>query len=139
MSYAEWFYVINSRNTVSGIRFVKAELNGQKGIVLFPDDWRQDIYPLLNNVNSAASTYDSNEFDTFTWINLEANGAVFLPAAGERAQTTVFSDYRGRYWTASRSNYNALRMVITDSSIGFNGSYRGYGSSVRLVQDCSAE
>ena len=139
LAQPEWYYVINSRNTSSGIRFVKAELNGQKGLVLFPDDWKQSYYPSLANVNSINASYDSNVFTAFTWIALEANGAVFLPAVGERANTTIYTDYIGRYWTASRSNYYAIRMAFSNSSTSFNSSYRGYGSSVRLVQDCSAK
>lgn len=38
MTQQEWYYVLMTRSTLSGIRFAKANVNGVKGVVLVPDN-----------------------------------------------------------------------------------------------------
>ena len=73
---------------------------------------------------------------------MEENGAVFLPAAGERNRTDVFADRYGMgyYWAATlyKQGTSAYCLAFFDSSrivqnYGFDSNE--YGLSVRLVQD----
>ena len=78
---------------------------------------------------------------------MEANGAVFLPAAGYRTNNSdkeciKLDYYTGNYencyyWTStSSSSTSAYRMVIGNWSPSHNnGGYRYLGCAVRLVRD----
>ena len=133
----EWAYVIDTRSTPSGIRYAKATVNGVNGVVLLPDNWTASIYA-LNNTNGG--DYTSNTITAADWTNvLEANGAVFLPAAGNRYRTSVddVGSY-GYYWSASYYNSNSAYIMNFDSGYLYASDsyykYRYYGRSVRLVR-----
>ena len=138
MTNSEWQYVFEIRNTVSGIRYAKAKVNGISGIILLPDNWNSSIYS-LNNVNTSSANYTSNVISISIWTNtLEANGAVFLPAAGSRYLASIdLVGVCGRYWSASYDdNNNAHALSISDLNLNPNYYfYRCYGLSVRLVRD----
>jgi hypothetical protein len=71
---------------------------------------------------------------------METNGAVFLPAAGNRNGTTLESTgVNGNYWTAtSASNTNAYYMGFASATPSANRSGgRHTGRAVRLVQDAN--
>lgn len=136
----EWVYVFYYRNTSSGIRYAKATVNGVNGVILLPDNWNSSNYSLSCTNNDGAS-FSSNRISQSDWTNrLEANGAVFLPAAGFRGVTGVYdvgSD--GNYWSASYvDSSNAHGAHFGDGYLTpdyWDG--RKFGQSVRLV--CSAE
>ena len=137
----EWNYVINSRNTPSGIRYAKGSVNGVNGVILLPDSWSASTYA-LNYTNASAAPYTGNTITLADWATMEANGAVFLPAAGYRYRDGTHYAYSddGVYWSSSYGyGYSARYMVIgrsnlgTNCFIGDNGSDSGY--SVRLVRD----
>ena len=141
LSDEEWSYVLNTRQTTSGIRYVKARVNYVKGVILLPDDWNP-VYYTLNNINQNNVDFSSNVInDIAQWNNIEQHGAVFLPTAGARDGTTVYNlDYAGNYWSASFYQYNnigdyARHMSFSSSSLGTYNNYRYRGLSVRLVQD----
>lgn len=136
LTQAEWNYVFNIRNTSSGIRYVKAQVNGINGVILLPDNWKTSYFELYN-INDG--TYDSNIIDHSNWCNkLQNNGAVFLPAAGNRIGSTVsFSNTSGDYWSSSHNGEReACEVWFVNSKIktDFSGP-RHYGFSVRLVQE----
>jgi hypothetical protein len=73
---------------------------------------------------------------------MEAAGAVFLPAAGSRSNTTVnFVNDQGYYWstthfsTASTAGTSAKSMSFTDVKLLLptGGFVKSHGFSVRLV------
>lgn len=136
----EWVYVFNTRSTSSGIRYAKAAVNGVNGVILLPDNWSSSNYS-LNNTNSSGASYSSNRISQSDWTNrLEANGAVFLPAAGYRGWTNVYNvGSNGFYWSASYYDSNGAHNVyFYDGSLSPGGWYdRDRGRSVRLV--CFAE
>ena len=140
LTQSEWDYVFNTRNTSSGIRYAKAQVNGVNGVILLPDDWSTAYYSLSSTNNSGAS-FSSNVISASSWTNsLQAHGAVFLPAAGYRNGASVndVGSY-GYYWSASYcSSLSAWRVNFNDGSL-YTGSAgdRYYGLSVRLV--CPAE
>ena len=84
LSKAEWEYVLNTRNTNSGRRFVKATIENVKGIILFPDNWEEEWYSLNYDVGN----YENNIISLSDWTNVfESCGAVFLP---------------NKYWTSTK-------------------------------------
>ena len=129
----EWEYVCFTRNTATGIRYVKANLNGINGLVLLPDDWDVNIF----NTNGS---FNSNIISAAEWETMENAGAVFLPCAGGRTEVSVtqIGSY-GWYWSTSYGNYKcALPKLFYNEDvchcINFNKN-RSLGLSVRLVQD----
>lgn len=134
----EWYYVFYNRLTLSGIRFVKASVNGVFGIILLPDNWDASTYDLYNA--NDAEYYGSNTITATDWTNtLEANGAVFLPAAGNRNVTSVNGvGSNGIYWSSSRFYSEAAYTVgfgYSSLNLGSGfGFYHGWGLSVRLVR-----
>ena len=141
---SEWHYIIYSRNTASDIRYAKAVVNNVNGVILLPDNWEASTYA-LNSTNTYTAYYTSNTISAFDWINiLEANGAVFLPAAGERRNSNndpvVESfDQTGEYWlSSSYSGVSARSLSFTNTSgptYSLAGASRSYGFSVRLVRN----
>lgn len=88
---------------------------------------------------STGGNYESNIITATDWTNtLEANGAVFLPAAGHRFETSVSSvGYQGDYWSSSyNGSYDAYNLNFDSGSLltYYYGIRRSYGYSVRLVQ-----
>ena len=136
LTFEEWRYVLQYRNTISGIRYAKAQVNGINGVILLPDNWNANIYN-LNNPNENTS-FSSNMLSASQWSILEEVGAVFLPAAGYRHGTTVFEvGSQGAYWSSSSCGNGFVYSVGFDTTIGPNvgSSARHYGKSVRLVKD----
>ncbi|MBO7125788.1 MAG: hypothetical protein J6V74_08115, partial [Bacteroidales bacterium] len=87
LTYNEWSYLINSRANASS-KYGVATVNNVNGLVLLPDSWT-----LPNGVtftSGVANDYGSDYYKTVNnysaeeWSKMEANGAVFLPAAGYR-------------------------------------------------------
>ena len=137
LSIQEWQYIFNTRDTESGIRFVKAFVNGMNGVILLPDNWNTDFYA-LNNTNEVEAPYNSNTFALYEWNIIESYGAVFLPAAGWRTGSSLsYGGESGCYWSSTHgSTSTACSIYFENSSFNFDGdSYRGMGYSVRLVQD----
>ena len=130
----EWYYLFYSRPTLSGIRFAKANVNGVNGVILLPNAWEASTYD-LNNTNGG--NYDSNTITAADWTNvLEANGAVFLPAAARRGGTSVHNvDSNGYYWSASYyDSYYAHFLSFGSGDLKTEYYYRYYGRSVRLAR-----
>jgi hypothetical protein len=89
------------------------------------------------------SSYDVEyyaAYQTFTadqWSKLEAAGAVFLPASGERFGSNVYRvQYYGYYWSATEGNSDFVHGLIFYSDVAGMGNCDRYGGvSVRLVKD----
>ncbi len=137
LTQPEWDYVFNTRNTASGIRYARAIVNQVNGVILLPDNWTNTIYA-LNNPNGG--NYNSNSITAEDWANtLEANGAVFLPAAGSRQGTllTYYVGSEGNYWSSSSAGHS------TAYSVSFGSNYlfmavscpKCYSNPVRLVRN----
>ena len=146
LTKSEWEYVLFSRNTLSGIRFVMARLCDVEGIILLPDDWSSSIYTLSN---AYPQHYANNIISTTSqWNTLQNAGAVFLPAAGWRDGIVYHYDYtspnntyhhQGRYWSKSKDNAPYAIEFLDDkycgggSSVIKSGPQAGF--SVRLVRN----
>ena len=142
----EWAYLINFRNTASGIRWAQGNVGDNWGIILLPDSWDSSIYELDNPNGVSNSNIITNE----DWINaFDNNGAIFLPGAGYRYWTQASSPFYNwyfmidtvgiYYWTSTGSDYGAhcahfipnLDIIYGHYDVGL----RCNGFSVRLVKD----
>ncbi len=131
----EWNWVLNTRSTVSGIRYAKATVNSVKGLILLPDNWNSSYYS-LNNTNQSNASFSSNYISQTQWATLEQHGAVFLPAAGSRSGITVTGINTGGYYHASSAGTNTSAsyfMSFLDGSLSTTQTERYQGRSVRLV------
>lgn len=123
---------------------VSGSTNPAHGLVLLPDNWEGNaITPGCDNVSWTANSYTAAE-----WEQMEAAGAVFLPAAGFRTGEYVYNVGTGCcYWSSSQSEEGAAGMTFfrgdnpSVGSIVSVGSIadRYYGFSVRLVQTIRSE
>lgn len=85
MTAAEWAYLINNHTCAAG------KVNGEPGLIILCDGFS---YPegcnTLNPTCVNGSTLPTvnyltyNNYDVASWLKMEANGALFLPAAGRR-------------------------------------------------------
>ena len=110
-------------------------MNGVNGMIILPDVWTLPAGLSFTPGNSAWT----NVYTTAQWEQMEANGAVFLPAAGYREGTIVSNvGQNGYYWSkTSIGGSMAHCLSITSSSLNPRNSSDGYyerGYSVRLVQ-----
>ena len=140
LSKEEWSYVLDERNTPSGIRYAKATVNGVKGLILLPDNWNSSYYK-LDDTNRMGADFDDNVINKADWANkFEAKGAAFLPNAGIRKGSGVNGIGKdGCYW--SSSNYDsagAFAAYIYDRNVNSSKHYfHSNGFSVRLVRNAN--
>ena len=132
----EWSYLFYDRETASGLHFVMAYVNLVCGVILLPDDWDRSIYDFIRPDDDDA-TYFTNSVHISEWSTLEQYGLVFLPAAGRRDGTTVYSaGAKGFYWSSTHGDSYSSRCIYFDNSY-FSPEYgycRAEGLSVRLVR-----
>jgi hypothetical protein len=133
----EWDCVFNTRYTISGIRYAKAEVNGVNGVILLPDDWSSSYYS-LNNTNTNSASYSSNTISASQWNSMEQHGAVFLPITGHRNGTYVnlAGNDDGVYWSATYSDSDSSwELGFTENQLCTSRTIRHQGFSVRLVHN----
>ena len=137
----EWRYLRYSRTNANDLVGV-AQVNGVNGLILLPDNWTCPSGVTFKSGfhSSFGATYYA-AYQTFTaaeWSKLEAAGAVFLPAAGDRHGTNVnWVQTCGDYWSATDENSSIYAYYLDFHSEGAytTGSDRNGGYSVRLVKD----
>ena len=135
MTLDEWEYVLDLRNTPSGIRFAKAQVYGVNGIILLPDNWSSSAY-YLNNVNQTNASFNSNVINSGWDMYMAGIGAVFLPAAGYRDEDRVeMPGSIGVYYTSESTVRKAKAIDFEHNEIGPRSVFRSWGLSVRLVRD----
>ena len=131
LSHEEWEFLLFSR-AYAGDRRGAATVCGVHGMVLLPDSWSGGTF------HAGFDRWSTNVYDASSWADMEAAGAVFLPAAGGRHGTELrLVGAVGDYWSSTPANeYYAYGMYFDDDDVGYNGNdYRYIGRSVRLVQD----
>ena len=138
----EWQYLLFIRNgsTVSGTgnaRFAEATVGSVTGLIVIPDSFTLPTGITMVGINSAESGFSVNTYTTSEWSRLEGNGALFMPAAGDRYGSGVYGvGTYGDYWSSSYGDEGDAYVVYFDG--GIVGVYyygRYYGFSVRLVKD----
>ena len=150
LTNAEQGYIYNSRTgcpTVNGVenaKYAKTKVNGTFGVMVFPDSftWPSSVstVPITAHINIGSGSYsDSENFTLAEWTLLEANGAVFLPAAGYRLGASVsYPGSRGYYWSGTAHGSTAgnaynLRFLSDTNWNPQHNNNRYNGFSVRLV------
>lgn len=142
LTHEEWAYLFEDRNTATGIRYSKAQVNGINGVILLPDDWNATYYS-LNNTNQAEVDFISNTINISQWTALEEHGAVFLPVTGSRyGESYSEQNSEGCYWSSScyfnNSEYLSYFIGFIDANFGCDYiQYPNCGQSVRLVRSCN--
>ncbi len=148
LTYDEWYYLINTRTNASDLQGVaRINLNSDgtqyaNGLILLPDSWT--CPEGVNFKSGFADSYGVDYYATYQtfslaqWQKLEAAGAVFLPASGNRDESNVVYgvQYRGNYWSATpRDSDNASGLFFRSNHAGTGCGNRSDGLAVRLVQD----
>ena len=137
LSSGEWNYLLSSRNNAASL-VGKAKVNGVAGLVLLPDNW---VLPSgCSFTSGTGNNFSANTYTTSQWATMESAGAVFLPAAGRRAGTSMsdVSSY-GDYWSSTPFIFgiiiNAYALDFSGSSVSVTYYGSGCGFSVRLVHN----
>ena len=140
LSYYEWDYLLNTRTNASVLKGV-AQVNGVNGLIFLPDNWTCPAgVTFKSGFHSEMGVDYYAAYQTFTaaeWSKLESAGAVFLPAAGYRFGSSVYSVLNfGNYWSATEPDNNFAYYLLFYSDRAYMGSNdRYYGQYVRLVKD----
>jgi hypothetical protein len=136
LTIAEWNYLLNTRTDASSKRGT-GNINGVGGLIILPDSW---TLPSECSFTSGFTTYDwaHNSYTLAQWAQMEAAGAVFLPAAGNRYGTNDnYVGNLGNYWSSTPFNESSayyMYFYSNDLNVIFS-NFRGYGFSVRPVLD----
>ena len=132
LSLAEWHYLVEYRNQASD-KYSLAQVNGVHGCVLLPDDWN---CPSGLSFIPQSSDWTTNVFSEQQWIQMETNGAVFLPAGGSRNSVAMMDNDRCEYHTTTSShNWASWHYMFNIGFVGDTGYSRTLAAAVRLVQD----
>ncbi len=138
LTRSEWNYLISERKKAEK-KIGNARVNGVYGLVLLPDKWKTPQGLVFKHSNL-------NEYSESEWEQMEANGAVFLPAAGSRNGNFLppgdaFERLgAGAYWSSTIAEFKYSYAVWFDED---EDEYEydcgrvpmSIGLSVRLVQD----
>ena len=145
----EWDYLLDERSDADQLVGVACIQLGEKiyanGLVLLPDDWTcpagVTFKSGFSNTHSVQAYADYQTFTLADWQQLEAAGAVFLPASGFREGSFVgYVQSSGYYWSATPDGSDKAYYMyfISDSYFSYNYSRnRNYGLAVRLVKNYS--
>ncbi len=139
---ADWSYLFQTRDNASE-KYGVAQVAGVNGLIILPDEWTD---PKPNNIEfqsggggSSGSQYYAtlNTYTAADWSKMEANGAVFLPAAGSRYGMAVYAvGVLGYYWSSSADGGGRAWGLRFRSDyvtpLSFDDRY--FGQSVRLVR-----
>ena len=139
LTKSEWDYLFNSRTDASS-KCGTGNINGVGGLIILPDSW---TLPSECSFASGFATINPNTHPDWThnsytlaqWAQMEAAGAVFLPAAGYRNGTRVNNAGFGHYWSSTPLTDVAYYMLFSSYDLRTKFYHRNYGFSVRLVQD----
>lgn len=128
----EWTYLLQTRAN-AGNKYGVACVNGVNGLVILPDIW---VLPNGLSFSSGCTAYTQNVYTAVQWQLMEANGAVFLPAAGYRhLRMWIWGNY-GQYWTSTAWGYPCgYEIDFGSNTLYHNPHNREFANSVRLVRD----
>jgi len=134
LTHSEWHYLRYERIDAD-VLYGVATVNGVNGCVILPDNWTIPFG--VTFISGANGDFSQNIYTTSDWSKMESNGAVFLPAAGNRYSTDVRGvGSFGNYWTISFDELNGADVLNFGSGNVETIKYdRYHGRSVRLVRD----
>ena len=137
LSAAEWDYLLQTRDGAAS-KHGNATVAGNKGLVLLPDKWQ---LPEGLSFTADPTDWTTNTYTAEQWAEMEAAGAVFLPASGNRGNNgtiyNITTNCRGFYWTASASDENRASFLdFREKQVAKNSTdYRSIGYAVRLASN----
>ena len=157
-TYADWSQCVPSNS--SSARYALygyAKVCNRGGIILLPDNF---VDPKTNTSTNANNTdgsliprsivnsdFNTNIYTSDAWDAMEAAGAIFLPAAGQRSGNKVYmndSGYdAGFYWsstsysqiTSTGAIYSMGMYMRANGNTGTGQGPRNSGKSVRLIHE----
>ena len=137
LSAAEWDYLLQTRDGAAS-KHGNATVAGNKGLVLLPDKWQ---LPEGLSFTADPTDWTTNTYTADQWAEMEAAGAVFLPASGRRINGgtiyNITTNSRGYYWTVSASGEDRASFLdFREAQAAKNSTdYRSMGFAVRLASD----
>jgi hypothetical protein len=147
----EWGYLFNTRSTsstnlidygtnteVSNARFVKATVEGQTGIIIFPDTYDHPSSVQLKYINDNSDKgLTNNLLSAYEFGILHEAGAEFLPMAGCYDKTTETIKFAsGQYWSCKTPANDKAYYCKVNVTEGVNNTVsvdKYQGLFVRLV------
>ena len=136
LTQSEWTYVIANRTDARYLRG-SATVNGVNGLILLSDNWT--LPTGVTFTYGGEHGWSQNTYSASDWSKMEANGAVFLPAAGYRGRAGVYYvGSGGNYWSSSANEYYynfAYYLFFHSYGVDPSASSHRCGRSVRLVQN----
>ena len=138
LSKEEWDYIVKGRRNAEQLHS-KCCINNVKGFLLLPDNWVSiEGISIEKVVDADTLPSDVNVFTLEQWKQMEAAGAVFLPAAGANIQPTIKHTNRfGGYCSSTKKDVNNSYILAFHVGPTSYTEYSNnkYGRSVRLVRD----
>ena len=126
----EWNYLIKTRTNADNLKG-QATVADVHGYVLLPDSW---TLPAGLSFSASPNNWTTNVYTAEQWAQMEAAGAVFLPATGYRNPDIVYVDEKGWYWSSDVLNGTAAYdFEFTETNSRVFGSRHYFGQPVRLV------
>lgn len=136
LTYDEWYYLIYTR-TNAAQRYGFGRVGNVNGLIILPDTWTLP----MGLAFTAGNTGWTNIYNASQWQQMEAAGAVFVPAAGFRNMGTLQVSRAGTdcsLWSSTTGTTRSGAVSITFSGLNINiqnSSSRANGLSVRLVRN----
>ena len=134
LTSTEWTYLLNLRPNANQLKGM-ATVENTPGYVILPDDW---TCPSGLTFVTSDTSYTANVYNAANWASMEAAGAVFLPAAGQRTSSSTSNvGTVGNYWSTSHVNGTtgyAFHIAPSANAMRNNVTY-STGCSVRLVHE----
>ena len=130
LTIQEWGYLIKTRTNADNLKG-QATVADVHGFVLLPDSW---TLPAGLSFTAIPNDWTTNVYTAEQWAQMEAAGAVFLPAAGYRNPNIVYVGEKGWYWSSDVLTANAAYYFeFTETNSRVFGSRHYFGQPVRLV------
>ena len=134
LTRSEWNYLISERKKAEK-KIGNARVNGVYGLVLLPDKWKTPQGLVFKHSNP-------NEYSESEWEQMEANGAVFLHAAGSRNGNFLPPGdafgrfFGGAYWSSTIAEFKySYALWFDEDEYDYGRVPMSIGLSVRLVQN----
>ena len=130
MTVQGWNYLIRNRTNAANLKG-QATVADVHGYVLLPDSW---TLPAGLSFTASPNNWTTNVYTAEQWAQMEAAGAVFLPATGHRDPEIKGVGEKGWYWSSTPlSDIISYDFEFNDTISRVFGSRIYFGQPVRLV------